>query len=357
MPSLPLRCRWTLWFAAASLLLIAASAHAGAQASQAPEGRAAADLARDLASNDPRVVAWAAYRAGEARRADAVPALVDTLASARVRSPGLEWGAVRDALLDALIRLDACPPVSALMPHYDARSEEVLILLAEPRAGRDDALLDVLKRESGILWYAAAGLLVEDEAPGLAAELLRGLRLTLEVTVEDGRPGDTSGGFGMGGIGHGVLYPVKGFPPIANYSFWDFPVRDAVVLAGGPRPVYYTRKACAADAGIPSSGHRSFIDAPTAEDRVALLDELIDHWLPVKAVEPLTVRWTTPQDYRRRIATARQQLARDAASLIDIAKREGRLTPDEAGGLRIAIDVRVRDNRALKRVPLPAIEL
>lgn len=342
--------------AAAFSVLIAASVHAGARAAQAQDASAAADLAHDLASDDPRVVAWAAFRAGEARQTDAIPALIDTLASARGRSPALEWGAVRDVLLDALIRLDACPLVSALMPHYDARSEEVLILLAEPRAGRDDALLDVLKRESGILWYAAAGLLVEDEAPGLAAELLRGLRLTLEVTVEDGRPGDTSGGFGMGGIGHGVLYPVKGFPPIANYSFWDFPVRGAVVLTGGPRPVYYTRKACAADAGLPSSGHRSLMDAPTAEDRLALLDELIDHWLPVKAVEPLTVRWTTPQDYRGRVAAARQQLARDAASLIDIAKQEGRITADEAAGLRIPIDVRVRDERGRKQHPLPPLE-
>jgi hypothetical protein len=357
MPSRLPRCRRAPWFAAAAFLfLISASAQAGPRSPQAPDAPPSAELVRDLAADDPRIVAWAAYRAGEARRTDAIPALVDTLASARVQSPGLEWGAARDAVLDALIRLDACPPVSALIPHYEARSEAVLILLAEPRAGRDGVLLALLKRESGILWYASAGLLLEDEAPGLAAELLRGLRLTLEVTVEDGQPGDISGSSSTGGIGHGAPHDVKGFPPIATYSFWESPVRGAVVLSGGPRPVYYTRKVCPADAGIPSSGHRSLIDAPTAEDRLALLEELIDHWLPVKAVEPLTIRWTTPQDYRRRIAAARDRLARDAASLIDIAKEEGRLTQDEAGGVQVAIDVRVRDERGRKHHPLPPIE-
>jgi hypothetical protein len=357
MPSLLTRRRWTPWLAAAAaVLVIATSAHAEARARQRSDSPATAAVVRDLASNDPRVVAWAAYRAGEARRTETVAALIDALASARVRSPGLEWGAVRDTLLDALIRLDAQPPADVLMAHYEARSEAVLILLAEPRGGRDAALLGLLKHESGILWYAAAGLLLENEAPGLAAELLRGLRLTLEVTVTDGSEGLAMGGGSVGGIGCGVLHPAKGFPPIGTYSFWEIPVRGAVVLNGGPRPIYYTRQACAADAGIPGSGHRSLIGGPTAEDRLALLDALMDHWLPVKAVEPLTIRWTTPQAYRRRVVAARAELARDAASLIDIAKQEGRLTPREAGSLRIAIDVRVRDERSLKRAPLPAIE-
>lgn len=354
MPSLFSRCHRAPWTAA--LLSIAASAHAGAGVPRAAQAPPTPELVRQLASNDPRGVAWAAYRAGEARRQDVVPALIDALASPRLAAPGHEWGAARDVVLDALIRLDAQPPADVLLRHYDARSEQVLILLAEPRAGRNAVLLGILKDESGILWHAAAGLLLDDEAAGLAASLLGGLRLTLAVTVVDAHADDVHEGGFTGGIGCGAMYPGSGFPPIATYSFWTTADRGAVVLTGGPRPVFYTRQVCKAGAGIPSGGHRPLIDGPTAGDRLALLKELIDHWLPVEAVRTLEVRWTDDRQYRREVGMARARLAKDFQTLVQLAVGAGHLTRSEARGLTPAIDVRARDARGRKHPVLPAIE-
>jgi hypothetical protein len=354
MPSLFARCRQAPWTAA--LLVTAASAQAGPGVRPVADTPATPELVRQLASDDPRVVAWAAYRAGDARRQDAVPALVDTLASPRLAAANHEWGAARDVVLDALIRLEARPPADVLTRHYDARSEQVLILLAGPGAGRNRALLGILKDESGILWHAAAGLLLDDKAAGLAASLLGGLRLTLEVTVVDGFAGDSllDGGH-TGGIGCGVMYPGAGFPPIATYSFWTTAEGGAIVLTGGPRPIFYTRQVCKAGTGIPSGGHRPLIDGPTADDRLALLKELLDHRLPVEAVRTLEVRWTNERQYLRDVSAAWARLARDVDKLVQLALDEGHLTADDARHILPAIDVRVRDARGRKRHPLPPI--
>src|SRR5262245_33521720 len=143
-------------------------------------------ISRRLRANDPKSVAWGGYLAGEHRVREAMPHLIATLESPRLRQAGREWKGARFAVLDALILLDAQPPADLLVRYYKEHREQVLILLSEPRAGRDDILLKSLKTESGILWYAIAGLLLETKASGFAAALIEDLRLRIDVSVVDG---------------------------------------------------------------------------------------------------------------------------------------------------------------------------
>jgi hypothetical protein len=259
-------------------------------------------------------------------------------------------------VLDALIQLDARPPVEVLVPYYAGHREPVLILLADPRPGRDRVLLKLLARESGIPWYAIAGLLLEDKARGFAAELIRGLRLTLEVTVVDGPPqGSTfEGSARVSGIGDGVLYPAPGFPSIATYRLWDHAVRGAIVLSEGPHPIFYTRQASPADS-IPSGPGGLTIQAPDAVDRLTYLEKLLEHWLPVNAVEKITLHWTTAPRLQADVGVRRGQIDQEYRELLRLARSAKRLTADEEKRLVPTIDVRVTDRRRDRLTPLPDV--
>jgi hypothetical protein len=259
-------------------------------------------------------------------------------------------------VFDALIQLDADPPVDALLPYYSEHREPVLILLSEPRPDRDAALLNLLTRESGIPWYAVAGLLLESKAQGFATELIRGLRLTLNVTVVDGPPRD-DGQFPMvsgGGIGDGVLYPAPGFPSIATYSLWNCAVRGSIALSGGPHPIYYTRSAAPADS-IPSGPHSLTIEGPDAGDRLKYLELLLHQWIPVEAVEERTLKWTTARRFREETAGHRQRIGRRYRELLRLAQDANLLSAEEAQTLVPAIDVRVKDLRRNRATRLPDV--
>jgi hypothetical protein len=311
-------------------------------------------IARQLSSDDPKAVAWGGYLATEHRMRGSVPDLVKAIASRRLQQSRIEWSAARNAVFDALIQLGGHPPPNVLLPYYPEHREPVLILLSEPRPGRDEVLLKLLKEESGIPWYAIAGLLLEVKAAGLAAELLRGLRLTLDVMVVDGPPeyGPTSSFGHGGGIGDGVLYPAPGFPSIATYSLWHSAVRGATVLAEGPHPVYHTRKQSPPD-WIPSGPSGLTIDAPDAKQRLEYLEELLEHWLPVEPVEKITLQWTTPERLRADVARHRERIGRKYGELIALAQKRKRLTAAEAKALVATIDVQVQDLRRNKSTRLP----
>lgn len=338
------------------LIAFALSTSAFAQAGKpsAEDDALAQRVARQLSSGDPKAVAWGGYLATEHGMRGSIPDLVKAIASPRLQQSGIEWSAARNAVFDALIQLGGHPPPQVLLPYYEQHREQVLILLFEPQPGRDAVLLKLLRDESGIPWYAIAGLLLEAKAAGLAAELLRGLRLTLDVTVVDGPPeyGPRSGsGFGAG-IGDGVLYPAPGFPAIATYSLWHSAVRGATVLSEGPHPVYYTRKRSPPD-WVPSGPSGLTIDAPDAKERLEYLEELLEHWLPVEPVEEITLQWTTSERLRADVARHRERIGRKHGELIALAQKRKRLTAAEAKALVATIDVQVQDLRRNKSTRLP----
>ena len=347
-------CLFVSW-AILAVVAAPARAHPQQERSARPEPTAES-IAEQLRVNDAKSVAWGGYLAGEQRRGDLVPRLIEALASPRLQQSGIEWSAARNAVLDALIQLKADPPADVLVRYYPHHREQVLILLSEPRPGRDDVLLTLLKTESGIPWYAMAGLLLEVKAGGLAAELVRGLQLTLDVTVVDGPPREGPRTFSGAGpaIGDGGLYPAPGFPSIATYSLWDSPVRGAIVLAQGPQPIYYTREASPPDS-IPSGPSSLGIEGPDARNRLKYFEELVEHWLPVEAVEEITLKWTTAERLRTQVASHRARIVRQYREMLQLAQKANLLSLEEAKGLAPTIEVRLEDLRRNKSTRLPDV--
>jgi hypothetical protein len=131
-------------------------------------------------------------------------------------------------------------------------------------------------------------------------------------------------------------------------------VRGAIVLAEGPHPVYYTRKASPPDS-IPSGASSLTIEAPTAQDRLKYFEELVEHWLPVEAVEEVTFKWTTAQRLRTDIAKHRETMNRNYREMLGLAQKANLLTAAEAKDLVPLIDVRLNDLRRNKSARLPDV--
>jgi hypothetical protein len=116
-----------------------------------------ADLDRQLASGEPRDVAWAAYEIGVQKHLDMVPKLVRLLDS-------FEGGATADkdrisreaaameAVADALIRLEAELPAEAVMHLYPRFPAQTIILLSRASDNAGPLMEIFQKTKSRDLW-------------------------------------------------------------------------------------------------------------------------------------------------------------------------------------------------------------
>lgn len=236
-------------------LLLLACAPAAAQGPEAgahapgarPDGLRG-EAARLLESRVNSERAWGAYLAGRNGLNELEPALVRTLSDPAL-ADGPEERVVRQAALDALIRLGAKVPAETLsaLPHGFAN--EALVLLASAPSENRDALLEafaVMAAEGGANahWLAAGNLLAETKARGFAALLLRDLKVEANIFVVDREENYGFGSGGGGGCGCGGSYEgPAGFPPVSYYALTGAAGRDAVVVAPGRRPVFYVRSA------------------------------------------------------------------------------------------------------------------
>lgn len=113
-------------------------------------------------------------------------------------------------------------------------------------------------------WVAAGNLLAQTRAPGFAARLLGSLKIRASVYVYEREGGHTlSGGEGMNGGGGGGGGRSSGgeFPPFGYYNLDDGAHRGAVVLATGPRVIYYRRAPYPSD--CPTCARGSLSRCPT----------------------------------------------------------------------------------------------
>jgi hypothetical protein len=185
-------------------------------------------------------VAWGAYRAAEFRLFDLVPDLVTKLAAPPI-GENREPYAVRAALLDSAVQLEAAVPAPVLHSYWQDFPVQSAILFARATGPRDDVLLDLLTPATGFRWFAIANLLARSRPKGFAVKVLPSIHLRLSVTVsERGNAGGVEGG-SSGGVGDGIGINPAGFPPRATYRFESGPWPGYVVLSTGPHNVYYSR--------------------------------------------------------------------------------------------------------------------
>jgi hypothetical protein len=247
--------------------------------------------------------------------------------------------------------LKAQVPAPLLARYVRSRPVQTHILLSDA-AGRAPMLLDLLNSAKGLEWYAAANLLLRDKAPGLAMHLLRTVRLQLIISVSEGGNVSSVGSGGVAvGVGDGVGQTAKGFPPHAAYRFETAASPGFVVLAHGPRPVFYSRTVHT-DFQYGVSQLHDY--GPTDDDRLTYLQAMADPFSPptLKACTNEVASWTTPVALLEDVDELRRDLERRFDSIRERIEELYKL-PEVPS--RPAIDVQLVDRRKNRSAPLPAI--
>jgi hypothetical protein len=139
------------------------------------------DLRTNLASGQPRDIAWAAYSVARQGRQDLIPNLAALIASYQAVPPKdhnsvpPEVAAI-EAVADALIQLEARLPAATIMHLYPQFPAQTMILLSRS-PDSTAAVLEIFQTtHSGYLWLAAGNLRAVHPPvpPGFARSLLSG---------------------------------------------------------------------------------------------------------------------------------------------------------------------------------------
>lgn len=349
-----------LLFCVALLLLTAWSA-AGQAAGESQSFPTAADAeaARLLKSEVSRERAWGAYLAGAQGLAGHAPSLVGLLEDPRLAAGGWEEGIVRQAALDALIRLDAKVPAEVLRALPRDFLDEVIILLANSPEENQSALLEIFQGlddsgRAGGRGRAAANLLAGTKARGFAATLLGALKVEAGVVVLDGDISHgigTAPGYGSGGCGCGAFYEPNGdFPPVGYYGLTTEASRGAVVVAQGKRPVFYLRF-------ISPDRYGCDRPPPPADGvRVEYLAALLDTTEGELGFDPrpsFTVICADARQCRRELAGVRAQVAQSYAAVVARLVEKGLLDGVGDAPASPPMTFTLYDERRRRTFPLP----
>jgi hypothetical protein len=301
--------------------------------------------------------AWGAYFSAGLRSEDLNDALIEELRLAKpIREGGspLEF-AYEQSLLDALIQSGKVAPAGLALPFERWWRAEVLILLSrDPR--NEEVLLTIRKRElSAEEWLAVSNLLFRMRSGQFFASILQEKTMTHTFGIQD------TGGFGGGGrVGPGggecgddiVGFP-KGFPPIGKYQLTLTPQAGDVVLAEGPKNVYYRRIVA------PKDGRTAWRVCEVAPDPEGRLAEyfgvigLLDFNSERTIFEPTDIiRWQNAAQVESEI---KARLQAQVEAIRGFVKTAGERGWSGASGVCLRITPVVHDNRRDTHEALPAV--
>jgi hypothetical protein len=225
--------------------------------------------------------------------------------------------------LDALIQLDAQISPELIQLIYEWGPAQALILQSKNRGNVHQILLELMHRENGLRWFAAANMALERKSSGLGIALLKEMELvgTL-VLAEVGHAGIGAGrgdGGGMGvGCGAGAAI-APGLPPWASYELTPFARPCFTVLSPGPIAIYYER--AVAPAGQTPVPHVLSIGGPSTPDRlnyVAALAGFEPSQLPLSGHEQYAFAGQGDASVTAELARIRQDLGARYAQLLQM---------------------------------------
>jgi hypothetical protein len=320
-----------------------------------------------LHSDDPLRLAWGAWLANQDRHNDLIPLLNKVVAEYQ---PNEEFSSQterdrHDALLsvlDALIGLSATVPAGEARKLYPEFPAQSLIFLIRSPQPDDSALLDIARiAKANWNWLAAGNVLVENRAPGFAALLLARFTQHLTISVVDAGISGYSAGGGSE-CGFSMRAPKASWPAVGLYVLTQFPERlpgvKATFLVAGDTPVYYLR--------VEPGNYDNPGDAPGFCDdgnrdqyRAQYLARLMANCSPQIKLDPYpyaTIAWKDDTDYRQQLlATVEAQRSLFRRAIASLQNSACTLPPVETEALKPRIEVLIRDDRANKSAPLPAL--
>ena len=319
-----------------------------------------------LRSEEPLKVAWGAWLARQDNQTVLIPPLIEKVNEYQLTG-GYSSQTERDrhdallVVLDALIGLHATVPVEDARKLYPEFAAQAIILLVRSPDDAQSALLEIFQQaRANYTWLAAGNVLMKARTPGFAALLL--IRFTQHMTVsvyDPFRGGGVGGGGGECGFPNGG--PKANWPAVGLYQLTQLPDRmsaSATFLVGGDTTIYYWRiEPGNYDnppdvAGFCDDGNRDVY-------RAQYLNKLMERSFPRISLDPypqLTLTWNGDRHYSEQLITAvdehRARFRRTVAWLLESGQV---LTPAEAAALKPRLEIMIRDERADRSVPLPAI--
>jgi len=287
-----------------------------------------------LESTTPADQAWGAWWAAQAQARELAP-LIERVASANATAnhPG---PAVTGVALDALVQLEVkVTPAFAMSFCCDRWKAVAMILLSRvPAADAEDALVKIAGEQRDLVWYTAADLLLQRKSARLAAILLRGLEIQASITVsKDGMTRAGSGPGIRGWASDGLRAPIRGFPPLAEYTLTRL-ATDAVLLADGPVPMYYQRAVLPADQTGPASDGGS--DGPNLIQRFEFLKALHTQaglTLSVFSSESTSVAWVSQAALDETITSHRADIVARYRGMLNALVGKGFMSDAESSEL------------------------
>jgi hypothetical protein len=311
-------------------------------------------VVRLLQSKDAREQAWGAWYAGR----DVMPQLIPLLQRVALQHANglfVDSAAVTDAAIDSLIQLRAKVPEGLMRAIYGHRSAAALILASHDVEAATPFLLDLAATAEAEQWFAAANLLLRGNTKRFAPTLMNSLTVTAVITISDDgkRASGSEGGscftiscdFGATGV--------PGFPPWATYELTGLAFPGAVVLATGPKPMYYRRHV--SPSGMPPSRGSSTGGGPSSEERFTYVSALLgidSNQLPVQGVEVHSVAWRGMSRTDDAIEQIRANIVQRYAELVRLLVQRELLQDHEAAALRRpAIKIEIHDARSDQSTP------
>lgn len=314
-------------------------------------------LRRALASQQPREVAWGAYRAQRWSLRDTIPELRTALT--RTGEPEDEaWVCAQLFLLDALMVLEASLTPAEVRPHLYSRCHAQAVVLAlRVRDGREQGLIDFVRDGSHSLdnmgWLACGSDLAQTRPDLLASVVLAQLEVELSIhVVSAGHEVSPRVGGRGGSVGHSTVKPPRGFPPYPCLRLHLEASVGATVLMPGPAPVFMTRTERTAETIHP--------DVIVSLDRQAVLRDWLDRMAPgSSALLPIrrasTITFSTEAGYRDEVAQLHRSVEADIRRAIQGLETAGLLAPESSVSVRVSTRVTIDDRRLDPEVPLPDV--
>jgi hypothetical protein len=325
------------------------------------------DLRTNLASGQPRDIAWAAYSAARQGRQDLIPNLAALVVS---HQAGSRKGAnsvppevaASEAVADALIQLEASLPAATIMHLYPQFPAQTIILLSRSPDSAA-ALLEIFRTtHSGDLWLAAGNLLAARPPvpPGFARALLSGIVANFVFWVVP-QSDKTEYGDGRSGCASDFLMvPDKAFADWPKTRMYQLATGDDPrnVFAPGIHPVGFTywvttdyRDESGTDSDCSPGKDRPWRTGLLAE----LLGKLQDD-LPIDAETQETIHFRSAARFRDYVENAVEEQSRGLQTVVEGLVRSGALSREDAAGIHLKCRIEVRDERPQPRAKLPPVE-
>lgn len=314
-----------------------------------------------LNSDDPRAVAWAAWRALNVPYISVSTQFNNALQKLDPGNP-----AHRPAIhsvLHSIIELKLAVPSDTLYRYFEHFPAPSLIALSRTKI--DAAILSLLTstNRNDVHWTVLAEIAYHAEIPGLARILLNGYSAAGFLSVADDYDGQVWHGAGLPMIGS-ILETSHGdadaWPPLFVYSLDLAGESGDTLLIAAPIPIYARRhreevhRSGGMHVDLRTVRHKLLMNLTASFSERLLIHQDGFRYQDITSCPPdisMSVVWRGNTDLVQRFSKLHRDRQKWCDRMIDVLRKRGALSPSDT--LTIPIRWTVRDARSIRTEQLP----